>query len=165
MAYSQAVYNASKKFVDQYGLGVGLAIKGTGLFFPAVMAQSAFESGYGSRIPAGSNNFGGIKYNPNLDGVIGYVISDTSEYVNGVKRPVKKKFSKFKDVASGFRAHISVLLLDRYKAARLNATTPQEQILMIAKAGYTTTPPAEYLRLMKGIIEAITDYKQIGRIA
>jgi len=165
MSYYPATYNSCKTFVDTYGLVVYSAIKGTGLFFPAVMAQSALESGYGQKIPAGSNNFGGIKYAPNLDGVIGYVIADTTEQINGRTVRVKKKFSKFKDVASGFRAHIAVLMNERYKQARLNAKTPEEQILMIAQAGYTTTTPSVYLSSMKGRIEAITDYKKIGRIA
>ena len=163
--YSPFLYLRVKNFVDAYGLGVGKAIAGTGLFFPAVMAQAALESGYGTKIPEGSNNFGGIKYNPNLQGVVGYVISDTSEWKNGIKYKTKGKFSKFKDAESGFRAHVKVLLGDRYADARLNAKTPQEQILMIAKDGYTTTPPNEYLSSMKGIIEAVTDYKKIGRIA
>jgi flagellum-specific peptidoglycan hydrolase FlgJ len=163
--YGIATYNASKKFLKQYGLGVMEAIRGTGLFFPAVMAQSALESGYGKRIPEGSNNFAGIKYNPNLPGVVGYVLSDTTEYKpNGAAYKTVQKFSKFKDVESGFRAHIKVVLGDRYKDARLNATSPEQQILMIAKAGYTTGNPVEYLNSMKGIIEAMRDISQLGRI-
>ena len=71
--YSPYLYSRVKTFVNTYGSGVAKAIAGTGLFFPAVMGQSIFESGYGDKIPKGSNNFGGIKYNPNLAGVIGYV--------------------------------------------------------------------------------------------
>jgi flagellum-specific peptidoglycan hydrolase FlgJ len=162
--YGLGTYNASKTFVKNYGVGVANAIKSTGLFFPAVMAQSALESGYGKSIPPGSNNFGGIKYAPGLPGVIGYVAADTTEYKNGKAYKTVQKFSKFKDVESGFRAHVDVLLADRYKNARLNAKTPEEQILMIAKAGYTTGNPAQYLSAMKGIIEAMRDISQLGRI-
>jgi flagellum-specific peptidoglycan hydrolase FlgJ len=166
MPYSLAVYSASKKFLKQYGLGVAEAIKGTGLYFPAVMAQSALESGYGKKIPEGSNNFGGIKYTPNLPGVVGYVNSDTTEYTKAGKAyKTVEKFAKFKDVESGFRAHIKVLLGDRYKNARLNAISPEQQILMIAKSGYTTGNPAKYLSSMKGIIEAMRDISQLGRIS
>ena len=112
----------------------------------------------------GSNNFGGIKYNPNLPGVVGFVLSDTTEYVKGKKVNIKQKFSKFKDVESGFKAYIQVLLLDRYKNARLLAKTPEEQIFMIAKAGYTTTPPAKYRDMLSPLIEAARDISQIGRI-
>ena len=164
--YSLAVKNSTKEFVDKYGKGVALAIRGTGLFFPAVIAQKALESGWGrSGLTKEANNFGGIKYNPNLSGVVGFVTKDTTEYVGGKKVFVKEKFSKFKDVESGIRATIQVLLGDRYKDARLNAKTPEEQVLMIAKAGYTTTPPQKYLSSLKGIIEATQDYSGLGRIS
>jgi flagellum-specific peptidoglycan hydrolase FlgJ len=162
--YGIATYNATKKFIQLYGIGVASAIKGTNLFFPAVMAQSALESGYGKYIPEGSNNFAGIKYNPSLPGVVGYVLQDTTEFVKGKKVKTKAKFAKFKDVQSGFKAHIDVLLGDRYKDARNNAKTPEEQIIMIAKAKYTTTNPIVYLNSMKGIIEAVRDIAQLGRI-
>ena len=162
--YSKAVYNRTKDFIDTYGSGVAKAIANTGLYFPAVIGQAAFESGYGDRIPQGSNNFGGIKYNPNLAGVVGYVDSLTTEYIGGVPRKVTQKFAKFKDAESGFKAHIQVLLKDRYKDARMNAKSPEEQIKMIVQAGYSTTPPDEYLKGMKGIIEAARDYSKLGRI-
>jgi flagellar protein FlgJ len=164
--YSLAVKNRTKKFVDTYGRGVALAIRGTGLFFPTVIAQKALESGWGeSELTREANNFGGIKYNPNLSGVIGSVTRDTVEYVKGKKVFIKQKFSRFKDVESGIRATITVLLLDRYKNARLQAKTPEEQVLMIAKAGYTTAPPQKYLAALEGIIEATQDYAKLGRIS
>jgi hypothetical protein len=54
---------------------------------------------------------------------------------------------------------------DRYKNARDNAKTAKDQILMIAEAGYTTTPPKKYLAALSDIIEAAQDYKGLGRIA
>jgi flagellum-specific peptidoglycan hydrolase FlgJ len=164
--YSLAVKNRTKKFVDTYGRGVALAIKGTGLFFPTVIAQKALESGWGeSELTKTAYNFGGIKYNPNLTGVIGSITRDTTEFVGGKRVVLKQKFSRFKDVESGIRATIAVLLLDRYKNARLKAKTPEEQVLMIAKAGYTTTPPQKYLAALQGIIEATQDYAKLGRIS
>jgi flagellum-specific peptidoglycan hydrolase FlgJ len=164
--YSLAVKNSTQKFVKDYGKGIIEAIRGTGLFFPAVVAMKALESGWGrSKLTTESNNFGGIKYNPNLSGVVGKVTLDTTEFVRGRKIVVKQDFSKFKDVASGVRATIGVLLLDRYKNARLNAKTPEEQVLMIARSGYTTTPPARYLSSMKSIIEATQDLTGLGRIS
>lgn len=164
--YSLAVKNATEQFVKDYGKGIALAIKGTGLFFPAVVAQKALESGWGkSELTKQANNFGGIKYNPNLSGVTGFVVKDTTEYVKGKKVYVKAKFSKFKDVEAGIRATIQVLLGDRYKDARLKAKTPEEQVLMVAKAGYTTTPPTIYLSKLQGIIEATQDLTGLGRIS
>ena len=164
--YSLAVKNRTKKFVDTYGRGIALAIKGTGLFFPTVVAQKALESGWGeSELTRTANNFGGIKYNPNLAGVIGAVTRDTTEYIRGRKVKVAQKFSRFKDVESGIRATTIVLMGDRYRDARLKARNPEEQVLMIARAGYTTTPPAKYLAALQGIIEATQDYAKLGRIS
>lgn len=163
--YSLATRNATRKFVDDYGKGIAQAIRGTNLFFPVVVAQKALESGYGSSgLTKEAYNFGGIKYNPNLSGVVGFVTKDTSEYVKGRKVIVKQKFSKFKDVEAGIRATIQVLLFERYNEARDTAKTPQQQVLMIARAGYTTTPPEKYLNLLNGIIQATQDYVQLGRI-
>ena len=166
MPYSLAVKNRTQQFVKDYGRGIALAIKGTNLFFPAIVAQKALESGWGqSSLTKEANNFGGIKYNPNLSGVTGFVTKDTTEFVRGRRVAVKARFSKFKDVESGIRATIQVLLLDRYKNARNLAKTPEEQILMIARAGYTTTPPERYLSSMQGIIEATQDLTGLGRIS
>ena len=164
MGYSKAVKERTENFIKNYGVGIANSIADTGLFFPAVVAQSAFESGYGDRIPKDSNNFGGIKYNPNLQGVVGYVDSLTSEVMNGREQKVVKRFSKFKDVESGFKAHIEVLMKDRYKEAREKAKSPEEQIKMIVKAGYSTMNPDDYLKRMVGIIEAARDISQLGRI-
>ena len=165
MAYSKAVENKIREFIRMYGEGIAIAINNTGLFFPAVLAQSAWESGYGKKIPPNSNNFAGIKYNPNLSGVVGYVLGDTTEFVRGREVRRIEKFSKFKDVASGFKAHIEVLMGERYKNARLNAKTPEEQLVMIAKSGYSTTPAQQYMEQMKPLIEAARDISKLGRIS
>jgi len=140
-------------------------MKGTNLVFPAIIAQKCLESGYGeSELAREDFNFGGIKYAPQIAGVIGFTLRDTTEFIGGKRVRVKERFSKFKDVESGIRATIRVLLSDRYKNARDKAKTPEEQVLMIARAGYTTTPPEKYLSALKGIIEATQDYVQLGRV-
>ncbi len=165
MAYSLATRNATRDFLKTYGVGIAKAVTNTNLFFPAIVAQKALESGWGrSGLAKEANNFGGIKYAPSLAGVIGFVTKDTTEYVRGKKVKTQAKFSKFKDVESGIRATIQVLMGDRYKEAREKAKTPQEQILMIARAGYTTTPPQKYLNSLNGIIEATQDATGLGRI-
>ena len=153
-------------FLGKYGKGIVDAIRGTNLFFPSVVAQSILESGYGRKIPKDSNNFAGIKYAPNLRGVIGYVEADTSEYIGGKKVFVKAKFSKFKDVESGFKAHVQVLLQDNFKNAREKATSPEEQILMFAnsKPAYTSTPAKEYLSSMQGNINRVRDKTKIAKV-
>lgn len=164
--YSLAVKNRTQNFIKTYGTGIVNAIKGTGLFFPAVVAMKCLESGYGeSALTREAFNFGGIKYNPNLPGVVGFVTKDTTEFIRGRRVRIPQRFSKFKDVESGVRATTKVLLLDRYRNARLNAKTAKEQVLMIARAGYTTTPANLYLSKLSGIIEATQDLTGLGRIS
>lgn len=150
-------------FIYKYGKGVAASIKGTGLFFPAVMAQSIYESNYGKSIPLGSNNFAGIKYNPNIH-FSGYVSVMTTEYVKGVAFKVEQKFAKFQNVEEGFYHHIKTLLSDRYKAARITAKTPEQQILMIVNSGYATLPANQYLLGVKGNIKRIISKTGILRI-
>lgn len=150
-------------FIYIYGEGIAKAIKGTGLFFPAITALKITESGYGRNIPEGSFNFGGVKYNPNIHS--DYVLADTYEIKNGKKVLVKgTKFAKFKNAEDGIRQNIQVLLGDRYKNARLQAKSPEEQIKMIAKAGYTTTPADQYLSLMSGNIKRVAKKTGFGKI-
>jgi hypothetical protein len=150
-------------FIYLYGEGIAKAIKGTGLFFPAITALKITESGYGRNIPTNSFNFGGVKYNPNIHD--NFVLSDTYEIKNGKRVLVRNtKFAKFKNAEDGIKQNIQVLLGDRYKNARLSAKNPDDQILMIAKAGYTTTPASQYLSLMSGNIKRVAKKTGFGKI-
>jgi flagellum-specific peptidoglycan hydrolase FlgJ len=149
-------------FIYLYGEGIAKAIKGTKLFFSGIVAMKITESGYGRNIPLNSFNFGGVKYNPNIHE--DFVLSDTSEIVNGKRVFIKAKFAKFKNAEDGIKKNIAVLLGDRYKNARINARSPEEQIRMIAQAGYTTTPANSYLKLMQGNIERVRKKTGFGRI-
>jgi uncharacterized protein (DUF2132 family) len=102
------------------------------------------------------------KYNPNIH--TDFVLADTSEIVKGKRVFIKAKFAKFKDAEDGIRKNIAVLLGDRYKNARLNARSPEEQIKLIAQAGYTTTPSTSYLKLMQGNIDRVRKKTGFGRI-
>ena len=150
-------------FIYLYGEGIAKAIKGTNLFFPAITALKITESGYGRNIPTNSFNFGGVKYNPNIHD--NFVLSDTYEVKNGKRVLVRNtKFAKFKNAEDGIKQNIQVLLGDRYKNARLSAKNPDDQILMIAKAGYTTTPASQYLSLMSGNIKRVAKKTGFGKI-
>jgi flagellum-specific peptidoglycan hydrolase FlgJ len=150
-------------FVAKYGEGIARAIKGTNLFFPAIIAQSITESGYGrSELTSKANNFGGIKYNPKIHS--DYIFADTTEFLNGKRVKITARFAKFSDVAEGFKSHVNVLMADRYKNARNLAKSPEEQILMFAKAGYTTTPAKEYLDSIKGNINRVRDKYKFSKI-
>lgn len=149
-------------FIYKFGKGVASSIRGTGLFFPAVMAQSIFESNYGKSIPVGSNNFAGIKYNPNIH--IVYVSVMATEYVKGVPFKSEQKFAKFATAEEGFSHHVRTLLGDRYKTARVAAKTPEEQIVMIVKSGYASLPAEQYLKGVAGNIKRIINKTGILRV-
>ena len=149
-------------FLYLYGDGIAKAIKGTELFFSGISALKITESGYGRNIPLNSFNFGGVKYNPNIHS--DFVLADTSEIVKGKRVFIKAKFAKFKDAEDGIKRNIAVLLGDRYKKARLHARSPEEQIKLIAQAGYTTTPSTSYLKLMQGNIDRVRKKTGFGRI-
>jgi hypothetical protein len=161
--YGIATYDATKKFIKQYGAGIANAIKGSGIFYSVAIGQKAYESGYGEKIPAGSNNFGGIKYAPGLPGVIGYVIQDTTEYIKGKKVYIKQKFSKFATVEDGIKGYVEVLKNPRYAKA-LQAKTPYDQLLEIAKAGYSTNNPKAYANSIYPLVEAARDISQLGKL-
>jgi flagellum-specific peptidoglycan hydrolase FlgJ len=157
-------------FVDKFGVAFINAVKGTGLFLSGIIAQSIFESGYGRNLPtdkktgAISNNFAGIKYNPNIHQA--FVVTDTTEIIKGRKTPVYNvKFAKFTDPTEGIKKHFAVLMGDRYKNARLNAKSPEEQIKMLVQAGYSTMSPTSYVNLMKGNISRVRKLLPFGRIA
>jgi flagellum-specific peptidoglycan hydrolase FlgJ len=165
MPYSKAVKEATRKYIKDYGSYLIKAISNTGLYFPAVVAQSAVESGWGkSGLTTQGFNFGGVKYNPNLKGVVGVISRDTTEYIKGKKVSIVQKFSKFKDVESGINGYVNVLLAQRYTKARLDAKSPEEQIKMLVQAGYSTTPPDLYLKGVQSIIDAARDLSGLGRI-
>jgi len=156
-------------FVDKYGEAFINAIKGTGLFLSGIMAQSILESGYGRNLPtdkktgALSNNFAGIKYNPKVHDA--FVVIDTNEFINGKKVLVKDvKFAKFTNPTEGIKQHFQVLLADRYKKARTNAKSPEEQVKMIIEAGYATANPTTYVNLLKGNIARIRKLLPFGKI-
>jgi flagellum-specific peptidoglycan hydrolase FlgJ len=149
-------------FIYLYGDGIARGLKGTGLFFSAITALKIFESGYGRLIPPNSFNFGGVKYNPKIHE--DFVLADTSEIVNGKRIFIKDKFAKFKDAEDGIKKNIAILLGNRYKKARLDARSPEEQIKMIVKSGYSTMSPNEYLKRMQGIIDRVRKKTGFGRI-
>lgn len=149
-------------FIYVHGENIAKFLKNTNLFFPAITAMKCYESGYGKRIPPNSFNYGGVKYNPNIHS--DYVLVDTFEYINKKKVPTKAKFAKFKNAEEGLKQNIGVLLGSRYKKARDEAKSPEEQIKMIASLGYTSTPPDLYLREMSGIVKRIAKKTGFGKI-
>jgi flagellum-specific peptidoglycan hydrolase FlgJ len=139
-------------FIDKYGAYFIKAVKGTKLFLSGVMAQSMMESSYGKSNQAiNANNFAGVRYNRNIH----------PQYwtgANGVK------WAKWTTAEEGIDNHIDTLLSDRYKNARINAKSPEEQIRDIVKAGYDIISPTVYVNKIKGNISRVRKLLPFGRI-
>ena len=165
-AYSEGLI---KNFIKTYADDIVGAIKGTGLFFPAIVAQKCYESSYGRSVLASRyNNFGGIKNYGNLPNA-GIVRMDTTEVINGVRKTVKDApFATYANPRIAFQAYVDILADPTKKYTSMGvftASSPEQQILRIAQSGYTTTNPASYLKSMQGIINCTRDlYPEIAKI-
>lgn len=166
--YSTAVKNATIKFYDTYGADMIAAITDTNLFLPAVLAQKALESGWGkSELASKYNNLGGVKNFGSMPNA-GKVLMDTAEYINGQRVIKKQPFATYSTPKIFFQEYVKVLQDPSKKYTSMGvftATTPEEQIRRIAKAGYTTTEAEKYLSSMKSIIEACLDIYKIGKVS
>lgn len=168
LGYSTVIENATRAFVKTYGQDIIDSITDTNLFFSAVVAQKAYESGWGgSTLASKYHNFGGIK-NPGTLPNAGTITLDTTEWIGGVQKKVKAKFATFSSPKISFQTYVQQLQspLHKYVAMGVfDATTPEEQIRLIAKAGYTTTNAESYLKKMQSIINAARDIYKLGKIS
>lgn len=166
-SYGKATYQATKDFIDKYGTAIATAIRDTGLFFPAVVAQKAYESGYGkSELASKYNNFGGVKNFGSLPNA-GKVSLDTTEVKNGVRVKVKQPFATYPDPETAFRSYVEILKDPKKKYTDMKvftASSPEEQIKRMVQAGYSTQSPENYLKGLQSIIDAARDYSKLGRI-
>jgi hypothetical protein len=168
---SSFCYQKTKKVIDLYGADIATAIKGTGLFFPTVVAQVCLEaykagSDQFSELATKYNNYSGIKYATSYAS-LGPAQMDTTEYVNGVKKAVKANFAMFSDFKQYIQAYVKILTsVPSYKAAGVfQASSPETQILLLVKGGYSTTPGTIYLSNAQCYINAARDIVGFGKIA
>jgi hypothetical protein len=152
-----------KNLLNNMGKGIANAIKGTGYFsllrLDKKLGKAVMEIKYHLILII----LGVLSIIKNLKGVVGFVVADTTEYVNGKKVNMKQKFSKFATVEDGIAGYVNVLKAPRYAKA-LQAKTPYEQLLEIAKAGYSTNDPKAYANSIYPLVEAARDISQIGRV-
>lgn len=151
-------------FVSQYGTSIANAIADTGLFFSAVVAQNIVESGYGeSELAAKYNNLGGVKA---LSGFPS-VSLDTTEVVSGRTVAKKQSFAVFPNADEYFKQYVKNLqspTLNYTSMGVFDASTPEEQIQLMAQAGYTTKTPDDYLGSMDGILDYVRLKYGLGKI-
>jgi len=124
--------SAQTDFINKHKLSVVEATKGTRLFPSVKMAQMIIESGWGKSANARlANNFFGIKKGTGWTGET--IVLNTPK--DG--KPVST-FRKYKSVLDSIKDHSDFLIKNkRYeKNGVFSATTPEQQVKAIFKAGY-----------------------------
>jgi flagellum-specific peptidoglycan hydrolase FlgJ len=124
--------SAQTEFIDKHKLSVIEATKGTKLFPSVKMAQMIIESGWGKSANARlANNYFGIKKGTGWTGET--IVLNTPK--DG--KPVST-FRKYKSVLDSVIDHSSFLIKNkRYENNGVfSATTPEQQVKAIFKAGY-----------------------------
>ncbi|MBB0026829.1 glucosaminidase domain-containing protein [Ralstonia pickettii] len=100
------------------------------------LGQYGLESGFGKRMPAGSNNPFGIKATAGQP----YVEAETTEVVNGVAQRVKQRFAKYDSLADAFDAHGRLLANGKaYEEARKHTDDPMAYAAALT-GKYATDP-------------------------
>ncbi len=151
-----------KTFLQQHFDDIITAIADTGLYFPSTVAQLSVESRNGtSELAVKYNNYGGIKGNASNG-----VLLNTTEGDNGTpSQDYFRVFSSFKDFMDYYVSNL--VDNERYvNGGILQATSPEDQILKMAEAGYTTMTPSVYLKKtgIQDRINATRENIPIGKI-
>lgn len=146
-----------KAFVDKYGKDILVAIQGTSLYFPVVVAQMCLESGYGeTNVAKKYNNFSGIR---NLSGKLPFAIGAS---------PDANKYAIYQTPKDYFKGHVRVVSSDRYITAGVfRAETPEAQLMAIANGGYCEDPRSHeaYYNLINPIMKKVKSmYLTTGKI-
>ena len=156
---SAAVREKTRKFLKLYGSQIANAISDKNLYFSAVVGQKCNESGYGtSSLAKLYNNFGGIR------GIPKEAYGKTSD-----------GWAKFATPQDCFKCYARFLNEKPQYAKVLRATSPEEQIKELVKAGYceintnknskSYMPSAEYyLNNCKGAIDATKEVCKGGLV-
>lgn len=142
-----------KYFIAKFGKMFAKEAKGSGLFLTALIPQSMYESFYGrSPIFSGGNNFGGVIYNKNI-------------HKNFHTSATGKKWAKWNSYEEGVKGYVDNLKSKRYEKARLEAKSPEQQILMFHEAGYDPASDKNvYLNDVRGNIKRVRNILGFGRI-
>jgi len=160
-----------KEFIDKYMPYAKVIEDETKIPAIAIVAQAAFESGWGSK--AIGNNIFGIKYK----GVGAFQKVLTTEYFENRKdfeRIIPKedivvieyhmnvrmfyvkarlKFADYATPLEAFRQHANLLLTERYAHALKFADDPKMYLRKIAESGYATLP--NYADKMEDMVDSI----------
>ena len=149
ISHSNAAASKTQEFIDKHKNDVIRATEGTGLFPSVKMAQMIIESSWGKGITAKeANNYFGIKADKGWTG---------NKKLFNTPRDAKKQnyFRVYPTALDSIKDHTKFLQVNsRYpKGGVFSATTPEQQIRAIAKAGY-----AEAGKYDEAIIKLINAY-------
>jgi flagellum-specific peptidoglycan hydrolase FlgJ len=144
--------NRTKLFIRKYGKDIATAIAGTGLYFSAVVGQKCGESAYGtSDLAVKYNNFGGIR--------------GATRESSGV---TSRGWAIFPTPLACFKSYARFITQKPQYQKALRATSPEQQILELVKAGYCETSASftanDYLKLCQGAIDSARLIAPIGRV-
>ena len=167
-----AVFKDQKDYIKKM-LPLALAVeRATGIPHLFLLAQSAFETGWGkSSLVPEAFNFGGIKAKPGQDYVTKYTwehVSDPNKYPTRDKSKDKvlpegktaiylpQNFAKFPDLQTGFDQYKNTLLKPRYSGAFQYKNDPYKFAAEIRAAGYATD--VNYTAKLAKMIDAVKKY-------
>lgn len=161
---SKISIDRTKKFIHNYGVDIVKAISGTNLYFETVIGQKCNESGYGtSPIAVDGNNFGGIRNYGNLKGAIGKTKNGWAIFAT--------PFDCFKTYVETLQTNKRDIVVNGKKqtvlryAAVFAASSPEEQIKEMVKAGYCANiTPEKYLSICQSAMDSARIIAPCGKI-
>ena len=133
-----------QEFVAKYGAYVKSVTSGTGIFPETLFAQAIIESSKGSNVGASElakkyNNYFGIKADKSWTGKS--VNMKTGEFTGTANATtIKDNFRVYDSPQDSIADYVRFLKKNpRYaNAGVFNASSPQEQAILLQKAGYAT---------------------------
>lgn len=137
-------FNSPEEFVQKILPFAEKAAKELGVAPEFLVAQSALESGWGSKIASDSrgstsNNLFGIKADKSWNGPV--AASKTLEFKSGVAVQQRASFRKYDDLGQGFSDYVKFLQQNpRYEAALAEASDANKFGAALQEAGYATDP-------------------------
>jgi len=146
-----------QEFVERLKPLAEKAAKALGIDENMLLAQSALETGWGSKVIANhngesSNNLFNIKQGRDWNGAI--TQRDTLEIDDGVAKIEKANFRSYDSLAESFNDYVRFIKENnRYTSALENAQTPESYIEHIHAAGYATDP--NYADKVKSVYDRI----------
>ena len=146
-----------QEFIERLKPLAEKAAKALGIDENMLLAQSALETGWGSKVVANhngesSNNLFNIKQGRDWNGAIAQ--RDTLEIDNGVAKIEKANFRAYASLAESFDDYVRFIKENnRYTNALENAQNPELYIEQIHAAGYATDP--NYADKVKSVYDRI----------